>query len=63
MKKEDICNCNGNISKCDHSKHGMVTSFGSVTDVMSGQVVHKHSDPSWQCCGCGMPLESCGKQK
>lgn len=49
------CNCKGKISECDHSKHGVVTSFGEVRD-LSGRVVYKNADASWSCCGCGMPL-------
>jgi hypothetical protein len=49
------CRCRGNPAKCDHGKHGLVTSFGEVRD-LSGQIVHRNSDPSWQCSGCGFPL-------
>jgi hypothetical protein len=56
-KKTKRCDCKGQISKCDHSKHPGQTSFGDVRD-LSGKVVYRHADPSWQCSGCGMPLEA-----
>lgn len=55
MREE--CKCNGKISKCDHSKHGMITTFGDVRNLFTGEVVYRHSDPSWTCTGCGMPVE------
>jgi len=56
------CRCNGEISKCDHSKHGVQTNFGEIRDLF-GVVVKQFSDPTWQCSGCGFPRFAVKKEK
>ncbi|TAK59533.1 hypothetical protein [Methylobacter sp.] len=49
------------IVECDHTKHGLIISFGDARNIMTGEVVYRNSDRFWTCAGCGCPVDKKGR--